>query len=150
MNHGFRPLFLVATLCAALIAGCGGGSGTTTTSSTTTAAKTSKASASSTTSHSTTASVTSASTTAAKTTPSVPANLGALNTGAISAYCKTALSAATGLSATEKTQFNSYCAALSHDNPTQLRTAEKTLCEDILSSVPAAYRSIAKAECTKL
>jgi hypothetical protein len=159
MIRRFRPLFLVATLCAALIAGCGGSSNNNTntnstssssssssssTSSTTSAAKTS---ASSTTSHTTHSGST---TSAAKTTPAIPGNLGALNTAAVAAYCNTALSAATTLSSSDKAKFRAYCAALGHDNPTQLKAAEKTLCLQILGSVPAAYRSIAKAECSKL
>ncbi len=156
MIRRFRPLFLVATLGAALIAGCGGSSNNNTnsstssssssssTSSTTSAAKTT---ASSTSSHTTHASST---TTAAKSTPVVPGNLGALNTGAVAAYCNTALSAATNLSSGEKAKFRSYCAALTHDNPTQLKAAEKALCLQILNSVPAAYRSIARLECSKL
>lgn len=152
MIRMFRPLFLVATLCAALIAGCGGSSNNNTNSSTssssssasstTSAAKTSASS----TSHTTHSSST---TTAANTTPPVP-NLGALSGKTIATYCQSALSAASKLSSAQKAQFKTYCAALAHDNPTQLKAAEKTLCLDILSSVPAAYRSIAKAECSKL
>ena len=150
MIRKFRPLFLVAPLCAALIAACGGSStntngsstssSSTSTSSTTSAAKTSASSTSSHTTH----------TTAAKTTPTVPGNLGALGTGAVAAYCNTALSAATNLNSGEKAKFRSYCAALAHDNPTQLKAAEKSLCLQILNAVPAAYRSIARAECSKL
>ena len=151
MNRRFRPLFLVATLCAALIAGCGGSSSSSSssTSSSTSTVKASKTSA--TTSSASTASshTTASATSAIKTTPLIPANLGSLGT-AIAAYCQTALSAATNLSSTQKSQFKSFCSSLKNDNPTQLKAAEKTLCQEVLKSVPAAYRSIAKAECSKL
>jgi hypothetical protein len=146
MNRRFRPLFLVATLCAALIAGCGGSSSSTTTTSTTSSAKTSKTSASTTSS----VSKTSSHTTAAKTTPVITGNVGAVSSGAIAAECQTALAAATTLNSAEKSQFKSYCTSLGHDNPTQLKAAEKTLCKEIIKSVPTAYRSIAQAECSKL
>ncbi len=146
-----RPLLLVATLSAALIAGCGGSSSNTSTKSTTSTAKATKTTASATTNSSATSATSSHNTTATTTTPSVPPNLGALGTGAAAAYCQTALSAAKNLTSAEKNQFKSVCAALAHDSPSQLKADEKTLCLQIVkATVPSAYRSLANAECNKL
>jgi hypothetical protein len=55
------------------------------------------------------------------------------------------------LTAAEKSQLKGYCASLSHANPSQLKSAEKTLCNDIIKdTVPAAEQALAKTECAKL
>jgi len=145
MSRRIHTSVIAAAITAALLAGCGGGggSGSSTTSSTTTvAAKTSQTSSST---------AAAAATTSSRTTSSVPANLGSLGTGAVAAYCQSALGAAKGLSSTERSQFTSYCASLAHDTPAQLKSAERTLCDDIIKdTVPASEQSLAKTECAKL
>jgi hypothetical protein len=73
-----------------------------------------------------------------------------LGTGQISTYCQAALAAAKTLTPSEKSALKTYCASLAHDNPAQLKAAEKTLCNQILQGIPAADRAFAKAECAKL
>ena len=69
----------------------------------------------------------------------------------MAAYCQSLLATTKTLSAAEKTQFKGYCASLAHDNPAQIKGAEKTLCYDVIKdTVPAAEQSLAKAECAKL
>jgi hypothetical protein len=77
-------------------------------------------------------------------------NLGSLNAGAIATYCQAALSSAKNLTPSAKSALKSYCTSLSHDSPAQIKAAEKTLCNQILKSIPAADRSFASAECSKL
>jgi hypothetical protein len=139
MHRGIYSLFLAAAASAALVAGCG--SSSTPTSSSTSSSTSSTPAAvhsSSTSSH------------AAKTT-STPTGLGALGAAAISGYCESALAASkTHLSASQRSQFQSVCAQLAHDNPTQIKAAAKTLCQQITKVVPAAEQALAAAECAKL
>ena len=140
MHRATCSLFLAVAASAALIAGCGGGSSSPPTTTTSTSTSTS--------SSSTTAARTSSSTShAASTTP--PLGSGS---AAVAAYCKGALAAAkTRLTASEKTQFEGYCASLAHDNPAQIKAAEKTLCNEIVKdTVPAADRAIESTVCAKL
>ena len=144
MHRATCSLFLAVAASAALIAGCGGGSSSPPTTTTSTSTSTSSSSTSS----STTAARTSSSTShAASTTP--PLGSGS---AAVAAYCKGALAAAkTRLTAGEKTQFEGYCASLAHDNPEQIKAAEKTLCNEIVKdTVPAADRAIESTVCAKL
>jgi hypothetical protein len=71
---------------------------------------------------------------------------------AVAAYCSSALAAAkTRLSASETSQFESYCSSLANDSPTQIKAAEKTLCTEIIKdTVPAADRASVSAVCAKL
>ena len=142
MNRGTASFFLAVAASAALVAGCGGGGSSNTSSSTTSrtttmtsSTKPAAAQTSSTTSHST------------STTPTIPAG-GA----AVAAYCQSALAEAKSkLTASELSQFSSYCASLTNDSPTQIKAAEKKLCSEIvIDTVPAADRSLASAVCAKL
>jgi len=137
MHRGIFSLFIAAAASAAVVAGCGSNS-TSTSSSTKTSTTPAAVHSSSTSSH------------AAKTT-STPSGLGALGAAAISGYCESALAAAkTHLSASQRSQFQSVCASLAHDNPAQIKAAAKTLCQQITSVVPAAEQAQAAAECAKL
>jgi hypothetical protein len=144
MSRRIHTSVIAAAITVALLAGCGGGggSGSSTTSSTTTAAAR--------TTH--TSSSAAAPTTSSNSTSSIPTNGGSLGSGAaVAVYCQSLLGTAKGLSSTEKSQFKSYCASLAHDNPTQIKGAEKTLCDDVIKdTVPASEQSLAKSECAKL
>jgi hypothetical protein len=140
MTRTTYSLLALAGACAALIAGCGGG-GSNSNSSTTRSSKT-VASKSASSSRSSTA-------TSQSTTPTLP-SLGAVG-GAAAADCSSALAAAKTLTATQRSQFESYCASLKNDTPAQLKGALKTVCLEILKdTVPAADRSLAAATCAKL
>ena len=71
--------------------------------------------------------------------------------GAVTAYCKSVLSVAQAhLTSAQVNEFKQYCAALSHENATQIKTSVKELCTTILKgSLPASERSLAAAECAK-
>ena len=139
-------LFLAIAASAAFAAGCGSSSNTSNSSSSnsssmTTAAKTATSAYRSTTTVPTA--------TSGMPTATVPT--GALGGGVMAAYCNTALAAAKTLTATEKSQFQSYCAGLANDNPTQIKAAEKTLCTEIIKeTVPAAQQAAAGTACSKL
>ena len=140
MHRGIFSLFLAAAASAAVLAGCGSSSTPTSSSSSSSSTSSTPAAvhSSSTSSH------------AAKTT-STPTGLGALGAAAISGYCESALAASkTHLSASQRSQFQSVCAQLAHDNPTQIKAAAKTLCQQITKVVPAAEQALAAAECAKL
>jgi hypothetical protein len=142
MSRRIQTSAIAAAVTVALLAGCGGGgSGSNTTSSTTSAAvKTSQSTSSA-----------ALSTTSSSATSSVPANAGSLGSGAAAVYCESALAAAKSLSAAEKSQFKGYCASLAHATPSQLKSAEKTLCLDIIKdTVPSSEQALAKTECAKL
>jgi hypothetical protein len=68
----------------------------------------------------------------------------------VAAYCEAALASAKTLTSSQKGEFESFCASLTHDNATQIKAAAKTLCGKIMSIVPAAERPLAAAECAKL
>jgi hypothetical protein len=138
MNRGMYALFLVAAVSATLVAGCGGGSGNSTSSSTTASSAT-----------------TSTTTTTAKTsstTTTVTAPQAGSGGAALAAYCQSSLAAAKArLSASEASEFESYCGSLAHDNAAQIKSAEQKLCTEIIKdTVPAADRALANAECAKL
>jgi hypothetical protein len=144
MPRRMHSSVIAAAITVALLAGCGGGGGSassTTSSTRTAAAKT----------HQTTSSAT-APISSSNTTSSVPTNPGSPGSGAaVAVYCQSLLGAAKGLSSTEKGQFKSYCASLAHDNPTQIKGAEKNLCDEVIKdTVPASEQSLAKSECAKL
>jgi hypothetical protein len=144
MPRRIHSSVIAAAIAVALLAGCGGGGGSassTTSSTPATAAKTTQASSSA-----------AAPSTSSNTTSSIPANAGSLGSGAaVAVYCQSLLGAAKGLSSTEKSQYKSYCASLAHDTPTQLKGAEKTLCDAVVKdTLPASEQSLAKAECAKL
>jgi hypothetical protein len=140
MTRGIYSLFLAAAASAALVAGCGSSGNNSTTSSTTS-------------SHSksvTTAAHTSSTPSQASTT-TTPGGLGSLGAAAVASYCQAALAATkTHLSASQRSQFQNICASLGHDNASQLKAAVKSLCTEITKIVPAAYQSLAAAECAKL
>jgi len=137
MHRGIFSLFLAAAASAALVAGCGSSSNNNNTSSSTSSTP-AAVHTSSTSSHT------------AKTT-STASGLGALGAAAISGYCEQALAASkTHLSASQRSQFQSVCASLAHDNPAQIKAAAKTLCQQITKVVPAAEQAQASAECAKL
>jgi hypothetical protein len=144
MNRGTRVLFLAMAASAALIAGCGGGASSTTSTPSSTSAS---SPSSSTTSTTTVATTSSSGSQTAGPIPS-PGSAGAV----VAAYCKSALAAAkTRISASERSQFEAYCASLTHDSPAQIKAAEKTLCNEIIKdSVPVADRTIASTVCAKL
>jgi len=141
MHRGIFSLFLAAAASAALVAGCGSSSSNNNNNNNTSSSTSSTPSAvhtSSTSSH------------AVKTT-STASGLGALGAAAISGYCEQALAASkTHLSASQRSQFQSVCASLAHDNPAQIKAAAKTLCQQITKVVPAAEQAQASAECAKL
>ena len=137
MHRGIFSLFLAAAASAALVAGCGSSNNNNNTSSSTSSTP-AAVHTSSTSSHT------------AKTT-STASGLGALGAAAISGYCEQALAASkTHLSASQRSQFQSVCASLAHDNPAQIKAAAKTLCQQITKVVPAAEQAQASAECAKL
>ena len=137
MHRGIFSLFLAAAASAALVAGCGSSSNNNNTSSSTSSTP-AAVHTSSTSSHT------------AKTT-STASGHGALGAAAISGYCEQALAASkTHLSASQRSQFQSVCASLAHDNPAQIKAAAKTLCQQITKVVPAAEQAQASAECAKL
>jgi hypothetical protein len=135
-------LLLAAAASAALLAACGGGSNSTTTTTGSTPTSTTS------TTRSAAAKTTSSSSSAAGTTTPSLGGAGA----AVAAYCSSALAAAkTRLSASETSQFESYCSSLANDSPTQIKAAEKTLCTEIIKdTVPAADRASVSAVCAKL
>jgi hypothetical protein len=122
MNRRYYSLFVAAVATAGLIAGCGGGGSSSTTT-------------------------TSSTTSSSSSTPGA-----GLGSGAIAAYCTAALNGAKNLSATEKSQFQSYCSSLANDNPSQIKAAEKTLCTEIVKDeAPSGEaQGIINAECSKL
>jgi hypothetical protein len=138
MTRTTYSLLALAGACAALIAGCGGGSSSSNSSSSkTTAAKSATSSRSST-------------ARSQSTTPTLP-SLGSVGGAAASTDCRSALAAAKTLTATERSQFESYCASLKNDTASQLKDALKTVCLEIVKdTVPAADRSLADATCAKL
>jgi hypothetical protein len=129
-------ILLIAAAVAALLAACGGGgagSSTTSTSKTTAAARTSQTT----------------STSSSKTSGGSP-SLGSLGAGQIATYCQAALTAAKNLTSSEKSELKAYCSSLAHDNPAQIKAAEKTLCKQLLKGITVADRAFASAECAKL
>jgi hypothetical protein len=129
MSRRMCSPLLIAAASVALVAGCGGSSNSspTTTSSATTHPQTSSTA-----------------------TATVPPHGSA--SAAIAAYCESALSAVKAhLSSGQVSEFKLYCAALSHENATQIKASEKQLCTQILkASLPASERSLATKECAKL
>ncbi len=146
MNRGIHTLLLAATASAVLVAGCGGSNNNASkkTSSTTSSSSSTQSSASTT------------STTSAQKSSSAAQSTTGLPTGgsgaAIAAYCETALAnAKSRLTSAETSQFESYCASLAHDNASQIKTAEKTLCTEIVKdTVPSTAQTEALAVCAKL
>lgn len=124
-------LLLIAAASAALVAGCGGSANPSATTTTTSAA-------------------TSHAQTSGTTTATIPRQGSAA--AAVIAYCKSVLTVAqTYLSKSQVTEFKQYCAALSHENATQIKASVKQLCTTILKgSLPASERSLAATECAKL
>jgi hypothetical protein len=143
MNRGISSLFLAAVASAALVTGCGGS--TNSPSSTSTSNSTNSAASSS-----STTSAAKKSTSTTHTTSTTPSTAGALGGATVAAYCEAALASAKTLTSSQKGEFESFCASLTHDNATQIKAAAKTLCGKIMSIVPAAERPLAAAECAKL
>jgi hypothetical protein len=54
------------------------------------------------------------------------------------------------LSAAQFSQISGDCATLSHDKPSQLKGALKTLCNQIVNGLPAATRSGERVICANL
>ena len=140
MSRRICSLLLIAAAGAALVAGCGGSGNS---SATTTATTTSSAAST----HS--GAATTQTQTSSTPTATIPSQGSAA--GAVTAYCKSVLSVAQAhLTSAQVNEFKQYCAALSHENATQIKTSVKELCTTILrGSLPASERSLAAAECAK-